>query len=112
MTARLEPSQHAGSRDHARELVATLPAQLAGTSVVLDCTGLAVGTPSFLDEIVKEVLVVRQADRLEVVGGSPRIATLSQKAAANRGVADRLTVVARSEGHELNRLGPASSRDA
>ncbi len=96
MTTRLEPSQHSGSRDHARDLLADLPSQMAGVSVVLDCTSLIVGTPSFLDEIVKEVLVVRRADRLEVIGGSARIAALIERAAANRGVADRLSVVARA----------------
>lgn len=96
MTARLEPSEHSGSRDHARELVADLPSHMAGTSVVLDCSGLVVGTPSFVDEIVKEVLLLRNADRLELTGSSARIATLAERAAANRGVADRLTVVCRA----------------
>lgn len=96
MTTRLEPSQHSGSRDHACDLLADLPSQMAGVSVVLDCTSLIVGTPSFLDEIVKEVLVVRRADRLEVIGGSARIAALIERAATNRGVADRLSVVARA----------------
>jgi hypothetical protein len=96
MTTRLEPSQHSGSREHARDLVAELPSDMVGASVVLDCTGLVVGTPSFLDEIVKEVLVVRRADRLEVVGGSVRILALAEQAAANRGVADRLSVASRA----------------
>ncbi len=68
---------------------------MAGMSVVLDCTDLVVGTPSFLDEVIKEVLVLRQADRLEIIGSSARIATLAARAAANRGVADRLSVDAR-----------------
>lgn len=92
MTTRLEPTNHSGSREHARELVAGLPDDLAGVSVVLDCTGLAVGTPSFLDEIVKEVLVTRGAAGLEVMKGSTRVARLAERAAANRGVADRLIV--------------------
>jgi len=96
MTTRLQPSQHSGSRDHARDLVAGLPSDMVGMSVVLDCTGLVVGTPSFLDEIVKEVLVARRADRLEIIGGSARIATLAERAATNRAVADRLNVVARA----------------
>lgn len=66
---------------------------MAGMSVVLDCSGLVVGTPSFVDEIVKEVLLVRQADRLEFTDSSARIATLAERAAANRGVAARLSVL-------------------
>jgi hypothetical protein len=65
-------------------------------SVVVDCSGLVVGTPSFVDEIVKEVLLVRQADRLEFTGSSARVATLAERAAANRGVADRVSVAARA----------------
>lgn len=96
MIARLEPSQHSGSRDHARDLVAGLPSGMSGMSVILDCSDLVVGTPSFVDEIVKEVLLLRQADGLELTGSSARIATLAQRAAANRGVADRLSVATRT----------------
>lgn len=96
MTARLEPSQHSGSRDHARDLVAELPSDMTGIAVVLDCSRLVVGTPSFLDEIVKQLLVVRRADRLEVIADSSRIAELAERAAANRGVADRLSVIAQA----------------
>jgi hypothetical protein len=69
---------------------------MEGVSVVLDCNVLVVGTPSFLDEIVKEILVVRRADRLEVVGSTSRVAALAQRAAVNRNVADRLTVIPRA----------------
>lgn len=96
MTARLEPGQHAGSREHARRLVADLPAEMEGASVVLDCNVLVVGTPSFLDEIVKEILVMRRADHLEVVGSTSRVAALARRAAVNRNVADRLTVIPRA----------------
>lgn len=96
MMVRLEPGQHAGSREHARELVAALPAQLTGITVALDCAELVAGTPSFLDEIVKEILVTRRADRLEIVGSSRRIATLADRAAVNREVADRLITMPRA----------------
>lgn len=96
MTTRLEPPRHAGSRDHARSLLAGLPSRMTGTSVVLDCRELIVGTPSFLDEVVKELLVVREADQLEIVGGTARVATLTERAATNRGVAERVTIVTAS----------------
>lgn len=94
MRARLQASPHSGSRDHARALLAGVPTQLNGKSVLLDCGGLVVATPSFLDEIVKEVLVIREADLLEILGATPRAVELAKRAADNRGVVDRLRVVA------------------
>jgi hypothetical protein len=73
-----------------------LPSQLQGGSVVLDCEALVVATPSFFDEIVKEILVARGADRLDIVAGSGRAGVLAQTAADNRGVADRLRVISRA----------------
>lgn len=92
----LKPPSHAGSRDQASELIAALPTDLSGESVVLDCAGLAVSTPSFLDEIVKQVLVNRRARLFEVVDASHRVRVLLERAAANRGVSERLRVAIRA----------------
>jgi len=86
----LHPPAHAGSREQARALVAGLPDDLGGSVVALDCSELTVGSPSFLDEIVKEVLIVRKADLLDVISTSQRARTLLQRAAHNRNVVDRL----------------------
>jgi hypothetical protein len=75
------------------ELVSGLPQKLAGKTVVLDCNQLLVPTPSFLDEVVKQVLEVRQASRLEVVDASQRARDLISRSAANRSVASRLSIV-------------------
>jgi len=58
--------------------------------VVLDCTDLLVGTPSFLDEIVKQILVQRNARSLSVQGASTRAHDLLERSTENRNMRDRL----------------------
>lgn len=53
----IQPPQHAGSRPQAQELLASLPGDLSGQTVVLDCRDLAISTPSFFDE--DEIVKVR-----------------------------------------------------
>ncbi len=78
------------SRDQARELTASLAADLSDTIVMVDCSALQASTPSFVDELVKAVLVDRQGGRLVIKGAPERTAELARRAAQNRGVADRL----------------------
>ena len=78
------------SRDQARELTAGLADDLSDTVVLVDCSALQASTPSFVDELVKAVLVDRQADRLIIKGAPERTVELARRAAQNRGVADRL----------------------
>jgi len=89
---RITTPDHAGSREQAQDLVSPLPDDLAGQTVLLDCSPLLVGTPSFLDEIVKQVLQKRNAQTLEVSGGPPRARTLLERSAENRGVRSRVRV--------------------
>jgi hypothetical protein len=91
---RVEPPDHAGSRDQAQTLAATLPADLEGETVLLDCSDLMVGAPSFFDEMVKQVLLVRSADALEISGARDRARDLLERAAQNRNVRERLRVAA------------------
>jgi hypothetical protein len=92
---RLQTPDHAGSRDQAVSLVAMLSDDLSGETVLLDCSKLLVGTPSFLDEVVKQILQVRDASTLEVSDAPDRVRDLLERAAANRGVRDRLRVAVR-----------------
>jgi len=92
----IQVPDHAGSRDQAQELVRGLDAGLTDTSVVIDCSNLLVGTPSFLDEVVKRVLEVRSAARLEVTNAPDRVRRLLERAGENRGVGERLRVAARA----------------
>jgi len=63
---------------------------------VIDCSNLLVGTPSFLDEVVKQVLEARNAASLDVTNAPERVRRLIERAGDNRGVSDRLRVTARS----------------
>jgi hypothetical protein len=96
MILRIETPEHAGARDQARELADPLGPALSGNDVLLDCARLLVGTPSFLDEILKQILVERGADSLKVHGASERVQQLLERSAANRDVRDRLVFAVRS----------------
>jgi hypothetical protein len=87
---RIETPDHAGSRDQAQELARPLGADLSGQTVTIDCSNVIVATPSFLDEIVKQVLEQRNADALEISGGPDRAKELLMRSAENRGVRARL----------------------
>ena len=86
--------QHAGSREQARELIADLPQPLAGTRVAVDFGPLLVPTPSYCDEIVKQVLEIGGAERLDVLNASLRARQLIERSAENRGVSGRLPIAA------------------
>lgn len=97
MVLRIEAPPHAGARDQARDLADQLGADVRGNDVLLDCAHLLVGTPSFLDEILKQVLIERGADSLRVNDASERVQQLLERAATNRHVRDRLIVAIRSK---------------
>jgi hypothetical protein len=80
------------SRDQARELTAALPGDLSAAVVLVDCSALQASTPSFVDELVKAVLVDRGGDKLVVKGAPERTVELARRAAQNRGVLDRLEI--------------------
>src|SRR5512132_236804 len=67
-----------------------LAEDLSGTVVLVDCSALQATTPSFVDELVKAVLVDRGGERLVLRGAPERTVELGRRAAQNRGVVDRL----------------------
>ena len=81
-----------GSREQARELVRDLPEDLRDSEVVVDCGGVFVATPSFIDEVVKIVLVEREATLLRLLNAPERTASYALRAADARDVAQRLDV--------------------
>jgi len=91
----LEAPEHAGSREQAQRVVEGLPSDLSGLVVVLDCSRLAISTPSFLDEVVKEVLVERRADALNLIDATERTREQIERSAQNRQVAGRVHVALR-----------------
>lgn len=96
MLLRIEVPKHAGARDQAHDLARSLGDDLAGHEVVLECANSVVTTPSFLDEIVKQVLEERRADVLRITGASSRAQLLLERAAENRGFSDRLNFAVRA----------------
>jgi hypothetical protein len=90
----LEAPVLAGSRPRAQQILVDLPDNLRGKVVQLHCESLIAGAASFADEIVREVLVKREAQRLEVTGVSDRefIEYLRDRAEVHN-VADRLQVL-------------------
>jgi hypothetical protein len=80
------------SRDQARTLTASLPGDLSGTVVMVDCSALQASTPSFVDELVKAVLVDRRGSHLFIKAAPERTVELARRAAQNRGVLDRLEI--------------------
>lgn len=78
-----------GTRPAAQYYLDSVPERLHGKDVELDCSGLADGTASFADEIVKVVLADRGARSLVAVAPGHDFATDLQTAAHDHGVADR-----------------------
>jgi hypothetical protein len=77
------------SRHQARELTSSLASDLGQRrdGGLHDPPGQH---PSFVDELVKAVLVDRRGDRLILKGAPERTVELARRAAQNRGVSDRL----------------------
>lgn len=83
------------NRDQARRLTSSLPDDLSACVVEVDCSGMKASTPSFVDELVKQVLVARRAAELRLVDAPQRTNELAHKFAGNHGVAANLATVSR-----------------
>lgn len=86
----------AGSRERANELTSALPGDLTALTVVLEAQGMKAGAQSFADQLCKQILEVRCAERLEVRHATPMFARYLSNSARIRGVADRLTIETRA----------------
>lgn len=82
-----------GTRSRARALAEPLPDSLAGSEIVVDGTNLMAATISFADELIKQLLVQRDAARMVLVNISDEEfgGWMATQAAANN-VDERLTV--------------------
>ena len=87
---KIEAPEHTGSREQARSLLVELPQDLTGRTIVLGCSRVTVSTSSFLDELVKMLLVDHHAARLELVDATQRTEDHLLRAAKNRDVSDRV----------------------
>ena len=81
----------AGSRPAAAELLSGLPEDLAGEQVSVLARDLLSGSPSFADELVRQLTVERHAESVVVVGAEPTFEGYVRNAAQTHGVADRVT---------------------
>lgn len=84
--------ERAAGRPEARHFVSSLRGSLAGITVHVDASGMAASAPSFLDELVKQILVDRGAAKLVLFNVTNRPAGFATSAAQRRSVEDRLTV--------------------
>lgn len=90
---RVELPEYVSTREMAQECLLSLPGDLSGKVVVLDCGRVEVSTPSFFDEAVKEILVNRHASSIELLATSERARTQALRSAENRDVADKIHFV-------------------
>lgn len=79
-----------GSRSKAASLVRELPASLSNESVRIEFGDGALATTSFLDQLCIEVLLVRGARSLQLVGLDSYAQEIALDCARERGVADRV----------------------
>jgi hypothetical protein len=82
-----------GSREQAVQFVAEhLPSDASGLEVIVDFVASIGLRPSFMDELVKQVVVRCSADRLVLRNLRPILADTARTSAAARGVADRVAI--------------------
>lgn len=81
-----------GSRERAREFLAELPNDLTSIKLIINCQDTEASAPSFVDEVVKIVLVERKAEFLTFEEVPERTASYALRSADRRGVSSRLEV--------------------
>ena len=79
-----------GGRGRAQELLSDLPSDVA--EVTINFSDTEAVTPSFVDEVVRLVLVERNASLLILSGLPKRARELALRSAGSRSVTDRLKV--------------------
>jgi hypothetical protein len=93
-TVSLEAPQNVGTRDLVRAWVSSaVPDHLSGSVVVVNCAGLSTPTPSFLDELLKILVVERGASRLTITNASERARVFAARSSENRHIQDRIEIV-------------------
>jgi hypothetical protein len=80
----------AGSRPAAAELLSGLPADLSGSEIAVLCRDLLTGSPSFADELVRQLAVERSAGRVLLVGADETFERYVRDAARSHAVAERV----------------------
>ena len=81
-----------GARDSAVALANTLPPELHGLEVTVDASQLRSASEGFADELVRQVIGVRDAASLAVGESTRRFAEHLRTSAARRGFEHRLVI--------------------
>jgi hypothetical protein len=92
-TETIETPRRVGSREQARSLFSTLPVDLSDSEIHIDCSQVEASAPSFVDEMVKILLVEREAAQVRLLRPPRRTREYAERSARNRGVDARLLAV-------------------
>jgi len=91
-TTTIDAPSRMGRRAQAVELLADLPRSLVGAEVTVAFPDIAFATTSFIDEVIRSVLVDRQADRLSLQNANEQVREIACGSAGDLGVTSRLTI--------------------
>lgn len=81
-----------GRRAEAKELLSAVPLRLDGLAVEIVFPPGAYPTTSFLDEVIRSVLIDRRAKLLTLRNAGERTSEVAQFSAMDLGVEDRLVI--------------------
>ena len=88
----IEAPVRMGRRAQAVALLEELPRSLVGVDVTVTFPDEAYHTTSFLDEVVRSILVDRKADRLKLANANERVVELACQSAEDLSVLGRLVI--------------------
>ena len=80
----------ASSREAADALVSRISDDVKDASVTINCRDLLSGSPSFADQLVKRLLVEKEAKELVLVGAPRDFTSYVRDSATSRSVATRV----------------------
>ena len=92
MVTAIRPPDLVSSRPLARDLMTGAPHNLAGQHLRVEFGDVLAAAPSFVDELIRIVLVERRAARLELCGIQCRPANYARRSARTHNVVDRLVI--------------------
>ena len=91
----IEAPKLLGSREEAEELVAQLPADLVGHVIKVSFGATRSVRPSYIDELIRQILVERTADRLILQDVPEGAEETIRRSAVYRRLIDRVEVTSK-----------------
>lgn len=88
----LSSPDYIGGRAAAAEWLADLDADLTGVRVDIDCAALISTSPSFVDEVLKDLVIERGAQLVKMKDVPLDVATWIDDAVKRRGISDAVMV--------------------